>query len=169
MGSMKVQIRRDLISNSIGDELIVFDPRTNQAHHLNETASSVFASCRAGIPPAPTSENGYALRLLEEKGLFEPGRGPGRTTTRREALAMVGKAALLPAVASVFIPAASAAASAGVFEADCDNGVAGSCGQVCKPNPGEPDFGEIRVCGSFVVNGPCGCIPQAASPVCPCT
>lgn len=159
-----MQLRENLIIAELPEELIVYDPDSGEAHHLNSVATKVFKRCQAGLPLEEGQPFELALELLEQKGFFKQGKAP----TRRQVLQTVGAAALLPAIASIVVPSPAAAASANVFESDCVNGLAGSCGQICKPDLGQPDFGSIRRCGALAVGGQCACIPVAANPVCAC-
>ena len=157
-----MKLKENLITAELPEELIVYDPDSGEAHHLNAAASQVFRLCQQGRPIDESPAAQYALGLLEQKGFFQQGQ------TRRRALQTLAAAALLPAIASIVVPSPAAAASANVFESDCVNGLVGSCGQICKPDLGQPDFGSIRRCGALAAGGQCACIPIAANPVCAC-
>lgn len=160
-----MKLKDNLITAELPEELIVYDPDSGEAHHLNAAASQVFRLCQQGRPVDESPASQYALGLLEQKGFFQHGQ------TRRQALQTLAAAALLPAIASIVVPHPSAAASGGVFESDCVNAVPGSCGQLCKPDPGNPAFPQVRRCGALSLvapNNTCACIPVAANPVCGC-
>ncbi len=80
--------RPDLLFDEAGAELVVFDPATDLAHVLNETAAAIFLLCDgrslnsivrelARIPGAEAADiPGDVARLVasfEEKGLLLPG------------------------------------------------------------------------------------------------
>ena len=154
-----MKIRQDLTVSELGDEIVVFDPKSNQVHNLNAQASSIFRKWQSNSFVAESNDEQLALALFQEKGLLEADSSEP-VTTRREALAVLGKVALIPAITSVAMPEPLSAMS-GVSEADCVMGVAGSCGMLC--------LGVIttRRCGADPGTGACGCF--AGTPTCPCT
>ena len=126
-------LRRDLIAEPLGEELLVWDPRRRLVHHLDRVAALVFRGCReggalsaveeallaaAGSPAAARSLLQATLALLAERHLLEePPSGlvdlmPSWQASRRSFLGGAGKAALaLPVLSSIFVPGAAAAVS----------------------------------------------------------
>lgn len=153
-----VRIRQDLVISKVGDEFVIFDPKTNQAHSLNTPLSASFRRYQQSDFIPTTAEDIYSANLLQEKNLLE-NLAPKSLPTRREALALLGKVAMLPAVISTVMPEPLAAMS-GVTEMDCVMGVPGSCEMIC--------IGPItaRRCGADPVSGDCGCF--SGTPACPC-
>jgi hypothetical protein len=113
----------------VGSELLVFDPETDEAHSLNESASLVFDMCdgsstteemRARLPeiglPADPEIIELALAELDEASLIEvqPALAASnvtrRTLTRRLGLSAVA-VALIPVVETILAQPAAAAGS----------------------------------------------------------
>ena len=142
----------------VGSETIVYDPRTNRAHCLGETAAAVWRECDghrsasdiaqrtrlAGGQPLDESSVTVALRRLERAGLVDGqvsrtaeslrGDDPGHAAGRRAALRRVAALAGL-AVASVLVPTPEAAA------ATCTRQVFQTCqrsAECCPTNQGGP-------------------------------
>jgi hypothetical protein len=125
-----VGIRKSgLTIERIDSELLVFDPDTDEAHSLNESAALVFDMCdgssttedmRARLPeiglPADPEIIELALAELEEASLIEvqPGLASSHVTrralTRRLGLSAVG-IALIPVVETILAQPAAAAGS----------------------------------------------------------
>lgn len=157
------RIREDLLITEVGDEMVIVDPLNHQAHHLNPKAAEAFRVLQNGAfdESCLTADLRYAVQMLERSALLQP-RPPFARVGRREALAVLGKASLLPLVVSLALPSPVAALSGGVTEEQCRSGV--GCGQPCtdSPIPG-------RVCGrvEFDADTRCACIPPAVA-VCGC-
>lgn len=125
-----VGIRKpDLVTEQLEGELLVFDPETNEAHSLNESAALVFEMCdgsstteemRNRLPeislPADAEIVELALAELVEASLIEvqpelPASGvTRRTLTRRLGLSAVG-VALIPVVETILAQPAAALGS----------------------------------------------------------
>src|SRR5262245_48348162 len=120
----------DLLVKSLGDDVLVFDTRSQTYHALNRTAAAVWERCdghtglteltqvaaaASGLPARPEIA-GLALRQLGAAGLLKTPAGrpdPGlsrRALIRRLGLA-AGLAAGLPVVESVVAPRAADAQS----------------------------------------------------------
>ena len=118
-----------MIVRRVGDETVVYDRATYQAHCLDRVAGLVFARCDGATPvPALAGEvaellggvsRGEADRLvrrtllrLEEVGLLDGRRPPAATVTgRRSALAGLAATSLVPVIASILAPAPAEAAT----------------------------------------------------------
>jgi DNA-binding transcriptional regulator YhcF (GntR family) len=127
--------RVDLVVEDIGDEVLVYDQRSDQAHCLGSVAGRVWRACdgattveqlstRLGLEEATTER---ALDELEQCGLLETGLPGG--VTRREAAARIAKvgaaAASAPLIYSIAAPTPALAAS----QAFCVRlGCSGDCG-----------------------------------------
>ncbi len=157
------RIREGLLISEVGDEIVIVDPRTHQAHHLNPKAAEAFRALRSGSVNETnmTADLSYAVELLDQSQLLQP-RPPSKRVGRREAMKVLGRASLLPLVVSLALPGPVAALSGGVTEEQCRAGV--GCGQPCtdSPIPG-------RVCGriEFDADTRCACIPPSVA-VCAC-
>ncbi len=146
--------RRDgLVSELVGDELVLYDKRTQTAHSLSADATLIWGRCDGRTSPAQIA-NALALEPaivrraltdLTDAGLLEA-QG-ARSYSRREAakrLAKVGGAALLaPTVYSVAIRPPAAAASPQTCEqghclatADTAADAKSLADGVCTSNPG---------------------------------
>jgi hypothetical protein len=135
--------RKDTIVRQLSDELLAYDRATNKAHCLNESATEIWNLCDgeravADIVPllkknakAPIDEQmlWMALIKLEKAGLLQndvPLSDPARTLSRREVSRRVGSMAaalVVPVIASVLVPKATAAVSCSTL------------GGVCNPRP----------------------------------
>ena len=136
------KVRDGLSVTELGNELIVFDTATSNAHCLDKIGSAVFLACRDGESTdsleqklgadysAETVE--VALAQLEELSLLEKS---SEGITRRQALEAVGVAVLGVVVASVTAPSPVAAQSCvrcrldGTTFRPCD---CTTCGQICS-------------------------------------
>jgi hypothetical protein len=123
--------RRDLLATSLEDEVVVYDPRYNQAHSLNGVAVAVWKHAEAGVKlellqslvsdelgiPISKAAVQSALRQLEQAHLLtESATGIEGSFSRREVLRKAGQygaAAVVatPIIASALIPVAAAATS----------------------------------------------------------
>ncbi len=124
--------KADLVIQELQDEILVFDTKTNKAHCLNDTASTVWRFCdgknsvsdindlieiQTGAK-VPESLVWLALDQLSEKELLEDKvEGISAGQNRRQVLKKIGLASMvaLPIVASLTVPtAALAVACSGV-------------------------------------------------------
>jgi hypothetical protein len=158
----KFTLRSDLVTTQVGDETLILIPETKEVHCLNTVAAGHFRTLQEGGELPSTPEASEALQLFEKYG-FTEGNPVDAKVHRREALSMLGKAALVPAVLTVALPQPASAMSAGVMESDCILGVAGTCGQPCI------DVIGSRICGALSVGGPCACLAAGSMPVCGCS
>jgi len=117
--------RRELIVEPVGDELLVYDTTTDEAHQLAPVAAAVFGACdgratldevadaatrRLGQKVTPATARD-ALAILEERGLLDRPGLSRRDAVRRAALAGAGAVAAVPLVKSIVAPDAAAAVS----------------------------------------------------------
>jgi hypothetical protein len=123
---MKPAIRKEgLIVRRIGDELLVYDRQSHDAHCLDAGAAAVFGACNGKRSvreltallrrelgrPVDQEWVRLALAQLERSRLLEePLQGP--VPMRRDVLRRVGQAALLPVVVSIVSPTPLMAATA---------------------------------------------------------
>jgi hypothetical protein len=121
--------RVSALSRQVGDELIVYDSETHQAHCLNYSATAVWKSCdgqttvsemvatvQKVLPGIDKQVVFMALLDLQEAGLLVKGTlaiDQHRSLSRRNALRRIGKVAAvaLPVVTSLLVPTPSVAAS----------------------------------------------------------
>jgi len=137
MSIKPVSRQRELVIQKIDNEFLVYDLRTNKAHHLTETAAFIWQHCdgKNSISDLKTLvENKFdtkinedfiwlALDQLNRENLLE-GKIPSYGISRREVLKKIGVAAMvaLPIVASLSVPNTALATS--------------TCGNICSPaNP----------------------------------
>jgi hypothetical protein len=119
------------LSQTLADEILVYDSSQGVAHGLNPTAAIVWACCDGVTLVAQVEEKLAAdlglsdaspvlletLRILRQKSLLE---GPVGRLPRRQVLKRLGlAAALLPVVSSALAPRPAAAVSCGSFGAPC--------------------------------------------------
>ena len=128
---IKLPVARDegLLVEHVGDETVVFDADSKEAHCLSALAAVVFDSCDgrtsvdelAGIATArlgePVDDERVldALAQLEERDLMEP-RAPAGVTRRgviRKTAVMGGVVAATPLITSILAPTSYAATTPG--------------------------------------------------------
>jgi hypothetical protein len=161
-GSAPLARMDGLAIEQLGDEVLIYDQRTNQAHCLSAAAGQVWRACDGKTQPQQLSAQlgldavtvKQAISELQNCGLLDGVREPGMT--RREAtnrLARVGAAAAAaPLIYSIVSPVPAAAQSLAACEAV--NAVPGhDCGNQTSPHLG---------CGS--VAGCCCCHNMSAPP-----
>jgi hypothetical protein len=114
---------KQLISERIDDELVVYDQSNNVAHCLSRDAARVFEHCDGHLTEAEIADRlkvslevvQRAVAALEERSLFDEGPAATSGYSRRQAavrLARIGGAALAgPLVYSIDVGSAAAAAS----------------------------------------------------------
>ncbi|MCA9791923.1 MAG: hypothetical protein KC910_09005 [Candidatus Eremiobacteraeota bacterium] len=149
--------RPELNTAQLADELLVFDPRTGQAHCLAPPVSYVFSHCdghtdleqlAAGLAqqgrPNPEGLAEECLRQLELKGLLQAGP---EATSRRQFL---GRAAA-PLIVSMLAPRPVSAASGCI-----DETAGGGCNVGCAGNPGFPPAGCVTCCNAACAGHACG-------------
>ena len=120
-----------LLVEHVGDETVVFDADTKEAHCLSALAAVIFANCdgrttveslaeiasRRMNEPIETAQVLDALAQLEERDLMEP-RAPSqightRRGVIRKTAVMGGAVAATPLITSILAPASYAAATPG--------------------------------------------------------
>lgn len=123
--------RKDgLLVQTVHDEVLVFNPRRNEASALNRSAAVVFDLCdgthdvdemrraldEAGLGPASDDAVWLALTELADADLVHLNVAPGEHLGRRELLKKLGvgaaaAAAILPVVETIGAPSAAAQGS----------------------------------------------------------
>ena len=164
--------RAELLIRALGDETVIYDLRTHQAHCLDARASRVWSLCdgRTSLPQITAaleiegdpSLAAWAVEItldtLRRARLLEPDETSGprhgrRLATRR--IAALGAAALLPVVISVLAPTQAQAAT-------CVSSCTGQpFGTRCKC-PGDPPLPD-PCCNGTCALGSCDC---SGGPIC---
>lgn len=117
LGRNRSLLKRDLVAQDVGDELVVYDRETHRAHSLNRTAARVFRGLEekkdlrqiartAGGPAYSSAVVVAAAHELKNAGLL----ARDASLPRRVALRGIATA-LLPVVASIVVPPSAAAQS----------------------------------------------------------
>jgi hypothetical protein len=175
--------RLGLRTESILDELLVYDLERKKAHCLNRTAAVVWeladgtrsieaiareVAVRAGIGEDPDVVR-FCLEQLRRQGLLELPDAPRRASavSRRALIARLGSAAVVPVVLSVSFPRPSAAQSAGEVGPTGPEGPSGAAGVTGPTGPAGPTgptgpTGPPGVIGQTGPTGPAGLIPFIA-------
>ena len=113
-----------LLTEAVGDELVIFDTETNEAHALKPLAAAVFAACDGSTPATElaahvsaklgrvvdVAEVDAAVVELEETGLLVDSEGVSGIS-RRRMLQVSGVAAAGVLVTSAIVPAYAAAST----------------------------------------------------------
>ena len=112
----------DLVVEPLGDELLVFDSKTNRAHSLNAAAASVWRACDGArdvdalaqyceLDPIAVELALDSLRNCELLIDFEGPHVSRRQALRRAAVVGAGISVALPVIRSITAPSAYAAGS----------------------------------------------------------
>ncbi len=129
-GSPSPKVRSDLLTTPVGQDLVVYDPSTNEAHRLNTIARQVWEMCDGltsqddiadtlnSLAGAHSLEHvARSLLMFTELGLLDsdsatpqPTRVARRDFLRKAALAGATVAAV-PIIETILVPDAAAAAS----------------------------------------------------------
>jgi hypothetical protein len=108
----------DLHVEEVGDDLVVYDHRTQAAHALNPVAAAVWEQCDGTRSPAEIAAElslsadavADALSQLQAKALLESAgiaAQPQTPRMTRRVLTKAAVAALVPAIVSIATPAAA--------------------------------------------------------------
>lgn len=168
----------NIVVQSAGDEVLIYDLMTNKAFCLNETATRVFSACdgRTSFSDLKRRYEHFTDDVINA-ALNELSRENLLTTefdTRTSRRGLLHKAALaaiaLPIVTAVAVPASAQALSCGQLNAGCSGGgccpslvcggrVGGGSTSCCWPN-GAPcttsDFTNCCGQGCFLNGNPVG-------------
>jgi len=115
---LPVARQADLHVEQVGDDLVVYDHRTQAAHALNAAAACVWEHCDGTRSPAeiaaelsmPESDVAEALSQLQAKALLASAETVVQPHTRRmtrRVLTKAAVAALVPAIVSIATPASA--------------------------------------------------------------
>jgi len=136
--------QRGLLVSRIEGETVVYDLETQEAHCLNPLASRLWEQSdgRTTVTAMQAAESVsepqilLGLQLLADANLLlDP---PPKLLSRRRALARLGKAAALAAVASIVVPTPAAAQSCRPNGLPC-TASAQCCSGCCKRNGPNPN------------------------------
>ncbi|HEY9713819.1 MAG TPA: PqqD family protein [Chroococcales cyanobacterium] len=115
----------DILAHDVGNEVVIYDLKSDQAYCLNKVAAKVWKNCDGQTPLSeiatkleevgvPGEQVGVSCVLdqLAEARLIE-GNGKNGAVTRREVLSRMGvaAAAVLASVTALNVPTAAAAQS----------------------------------------------------------
>ncbi|MGE0494497.1 MAG: hypothetical protein AB7S38_35130 [Vulcanimicrobiota bacterium] len=121
-----------LVEQAIGQELLVYDPATARAHHLDQRAAAIFRLCDGGHSWEAMAEPDGSLevvaRTVQRFAALELIVTTPATTSRREFLR---QSAALPVILSVTLPRPGAAASACNAATACNTCTGATCGDAC--------------------------------------
>jgi hypothetical protein len=112
----------DLVVEPLGEELLVFDSKTNRAHSLNAAAASVWRACDGArdvdalaqyceLDPVAVELALDSLRKCELLIDFQGPRVSRRQALRKAAVVGAGIGVALPVIRSIYAPSAYAATS----------------------------------------------------------
>jgi predicted transcriptional regulator len=136
---------QDLVVEPAGDELVVYDLRTDAAHHLDAEVAAVFKQLD-GTKSLPEVASALSLAQdrveaivlrLEDIDLTESSGATRRESLQKMAVAGVGVAAIVAGVRTIAAPDAAQAATGLPLNANCTSGAqcaSGNCsGSVAAP------------------------------------
>jgi hypothetical protein len=126
----------DIVVQTLGKEILIYDLITNKAFNLNETSSIVYQACNGKTTFAELSKRNnftddiifLAIDELNKENLLENSEdynSPFNGLSRREVIRKVGFASMvaLPVIASLVAPtAAQAGSGGGTNPGNCDEG-----------------------------------------------
>jgi hypothetical protein len=145
------------VSRQVHDELLIYDPRTNRGHCLNQAAAAVWMACDGKSDVIQIVRDvrkklradfderivWMALAKLEKAGLLSQHgvlHSKGRLLSRRDVMRRIGTVAAvaLPVITSILVPTAAQAASCFPLLHTCSNNgqcCSGRCGVnlICVP------------------------------------
>lgn len=169
-----------LLTEAVGEELVVFDRASNKAHLLAARAAAVLRASEKGVrlsELAPlmgdtdAARSGAFARLAVEElariGLVVTSEGPDRVFSRRAILRTLGAAGAAPLVVSLLAPSPAAAATGLVAGDTCASSIdcSGCVGCICLEVGAEPsnkkccNTGELGI-GAVCVNTNECCCPD---------
>jgi len=138
----------DVVVQTLGKEVLIYDLDTNKAYNLNETSAAVFKACDGKTSvseisfllskqlKSPVTEDFVWLALdgLKKENLIENEveiSMPFEGLSRREAIRKVGLASMiaLPVISSLIAPTAAHAQSGGAIGAACTTNA--NCASAC--------------------------------------
>ncbi len=145
----KPRARAGLVVRGVGEEIVVYDPASHQAHCLSREAALVFqaADGSASIEAIAaklaaqtgtaddTAKVSWTVERLGDAGLLEPMPRSPVVSSRRDALQKLGlgAVALAPLVTSLVVPTPAEAAATCVPELACTTTNAGQpCFQLAQ-------------------------------------
>jgi coenzyme PQQ synthesis protein D (PqqD) len=137
----------ELVVDSVGDELLVYDMRNSRAHSLNTVAAAVWRACDGERDlGAIAAETGFAREVVElaldnlaELELISGHHSGGisrRTVLRKLSVGAAGLAIALPVMRSITAPTAAMAAGYGCTKYRTDK----CTGQSCCDSDGDAGF-----------------------------
>jgi hypothetical protein len=167
MGSKKLTLvsrpmarAEGLLIEPVGDETVVYDLQSKEAHCLKSLAAVVFAhadghnttadiaelaSYRLGSP-VTESQVGEVIDQLEQRALLDVPLAIRDGLSRRQAVKRIagvaGAAAATPLIASIIAPAAASASSLVPIGGCCGNSATSNCtglNNTCQPAAGTQD------------------------------
>ena len=155
-----------LIVESLRDELVVFDRRTNKAHLLDARAAAIWRAAEngcsmddvAGVVEGKTIEEKRTVAQLGVSDLERAGllMSDLPAMPRRGLLKTLGTAAIVPMVISILAPSPAAAASNVAAGAPCVFGT-DTCvtSATCINNAVNPPTTRCCYANGFVLSPPC--------------
>lgn len=157
-------LQPDLIVTEIEDELLVFEPKSEQAHCLSPQATLVYRACAEGASRDKLTEQLRALSVEQPEEFLDETLAQFADAKlipeaslpkfdRRRFLAVAGAAAALPIISSVLVPRPAMALSC----VDCQlapGNVPLDCMQCGKPCPSGTCDGTQTCNFEYVVNPP---------------
>jgi hypothetical protein len=180
----------DIVIQTLGKEVLIYDLNTHKAYCLNETSSIVYQACDGEtsldeliLRSNFTSEIIFlALDELRRENLVETSHednSPFKGMSRREAIRKVGFASMivLPVISSLVAPTAVMAQSGGCGVAcvNPDGACAGTAVGNCAGNVGvcttfcnfDPTY-RAQCCSGTVTSGTCTPNPDTGGENCTC-
>jgi hypothetical protein len=130
--------RRRLVIQALDGETLIYDQENHQAHCLSPFAGRLWEACDGRRTVADmekawdssTESIAQGLEELKMAGLLDG--APPQEPTRRRILGRLGRAAAVPAVVSILVPASASAQSCLPNGAFCGTNSANCCSGCCK-------------------------------------
>src|SRR4051794_26900296 len=107
-GGGRLTRREGLVARDLGDEVMIVDPATNQAHCLSGVTAQVWRAAEGAAMPKGTAADRALSELVASGLLVRPGM------SRRALLQRSGTAIALTGIASIALPEAMAHASGNI-------------------------------------------------------
>lgn len=131
--------RRRLVVQALDGETLIYDQESHQAHRLTPFAGRLWEASDGRRTVADmkkawdwsSASITQGLQELNSAGLLD--EAPPAEPTRRRMLGRLGRAAAVPAVVSILVPASASAQSCLINNSVCSSS-ADCCSRCCKKN-----------------------------------
>lgn len=172
----------DIVVQTLGKEILIYDLNTHKAYNLNETLSTIYQACDGSTSfEALKQESNFtddliflALDQLKADDLIENGDtfiSPFSGMSRREAMRKVGLATIiaLPLISTLVAPVAAMAQSAAACTGTRPAGQIITCANGSNDCGRNADAAVCQSCTTVFNSNPSNCTANGFAGSCDCT